>query len=61
MKKFLAIFMASVMTLSLCSCWGGRSGTDISTDSTVEDVSKDVLEEAEDEGGKETLEDKLEK
>lgn len=61
MKKFLAIFMASVMTLSLCSCWGGSSDTDISTDSTVEDVSKDVLEEAEDEGGKETLEDKLEK
>ena len=59
MKKLLAIFLASVMSLSLCSCWGGSSDTDISTDSTVEDVSKDVQEEeAEDEIEKETLEDK---
>ena len=39
MKKLMAFFLASVLTLSLCSCWGGSSPSNLPTDSGVEDVS----------------------
>lgn len=47
MKKIVALLMVSVMTLSLCSCWGADPGTDLPTGSGVEDVSKDAKEEIE--------------
>lgn len=55
MKKIVALIMASVLTLSLCSCWGGSSSSGTPTDSGVQDVSKDVLENVEDDAEKEPV------
>ena len=47
MKKIVALLMVSVMTLSLCSCWGSDPVSELPPDSGVEDVSKEVKEEIE--------------
>ncbi len=57
MKKIVALLMASVLTLSLCSCWGGNSGSELPTGSGVQDVSDEVQEDAD----KTSTENELEK
>ena len=57
MKNIVVLLMVSVMTLSLCSCWGGNSDSNVPTATGVEDVSVETTDDTE----KEQEEDNFEK
>lgn len=40
MKKITAFLLASIMTLSLCSCWGGSSDSNLPTGAEVKNATE---------------------